>query len=582
MNIRSLFTCLAVSVLSLSDSLAWGQATDLLFQPTGVGNWDDTASWRDESGTDFGIPDTNQSEIAVINNGGTAVINSGDLIGGSGSTAVGPGNVRILDGTVQIQNGGRLTVDRNPANPNVNSSVLVDSTLNIQGTGVLNIGTASATGLVTFMDNGIYDRDITNGSSSPINVVGSAILGGTLDLDFSSFSNPGSYTLLDATAISGEFNSLNVTGLGADQGVSLGRVSGGTNGTQFVANVNNLLTLTINRTSGAATIKNSHGTAISLDAYAVQSAAGSLNVAGFDGLNRAGWSPSASNSTNSLAEVFEENNGSPSDNLGASSSNSIGGAVYSQAIPSEFLQDTEDVVFLYTDANAGTITGLVEYEGGGKIENNIVLAINPTTGAAEIGNTSIFPQQIDAYRITSSSGSLVSTAWNSLADNNVGGPFGWSESSGSNNNGLAEVNENGFTLFDSITETSGVATFEIGNIFNTAGSQDLVFEFLLEGENIPTTGAVVYGDLAIGPDFEGNGDFDLDGDVDGADFLSWQRGEVSNPPDAADLAVWQSNYGVGLGVSLAITAPVPEPGSAVLLTLAGLSLALLQHKKHRH
>jgi hypothetical protein len=31
------------------------------------------------------------------------------------------------------------------------------------------------------------------------------------------------------------------------------------------------------------------------------------------------------------------------------------------------------------------------------------------------------------------------------------------------------------------------------------------------------------------------GDFDVDGDTDGADFLKWQRGEVSNPLNASDL-----------------------------------------------
>ncbi|MEO2046190.1 MAG: hypothetical protein ABGX16_06405 [Pirellulales bacterium] len=39
---------------------------------------------------------------------------------------------------------------------------------------------------------------------------------------------------------------------------------------------------------------------------------------------------------------------------------------------------------------------------------------------------------------------------------------------------------------------------------------------------------------------EPSGDFDRDGDVDGADFLKWQRGEVTDPPSAFDLDVWQA------------------------------------------
>ncbi len=69
------------------------------------------------------------------------------------------------------------------------------------------------------------------------------------------------------------------------------------------------------------------------------------------------------------------------------------------------------------------------------------------------------------------------------------------------------------------------------------------------------------------------GDFDADGDVDGLDFLKWQRGEVSNSPNASDLAAWEANYGTFAPLSAATNA-MPEP-SAVLLgvmaSLAGIS-----------
>lgn len=39
------------------------------------------------------------------------------------------------------------------------------------------------------------------------------------------------------------------------------------------------------------------------------------------------------------------------------------------------------------------------------------------------------------------------------------------------------------------------------------------------------------------------GDFDNDGDVDGRDFLTWQRGGSPAPLSSADLASWQNNYG---------------------------------------
>lgn len=63
------------------------------------------------------------------------------------------------------------------------------------------------------------------------------------------------------------------------------------------------------------------------------------------------------------------------------------------------------------------------------------------------------------------------------------------------------------------------------------------------------------------------GDFDADLDVDGADFLAWQRGESSNPLSAEDLAAWEANFPTAAPLAAAASA-VPEP-SAVMLMLAG-------------
>ena len=38
-------------------------------------------------------------------------------------------------------------------------------------------------------------------------------------------------------------------------------------------------------------------------------------------------------------------------------------------------------------------------------------------------------------------------------------------------------------------------------------------------------------------------DFDLNGEVNGADFLAWQRGDSPYPLSQADLAIWEENYG---------------------------------------
>jgi hypothetical protein len=69
-----------------------------------------------------------------------------------------------------------------------------------------------------------------------------------------------------------------------------------------------------------------------------------------------------------------------------------------------------------------------------------------------------------------------------------------------------------------------------------------------------------------GPD----GDFDLDGDVDGADFLVWQQG-FGNSFDADDLALWQGNYGsVAGGVAnvAGSSSAIPEPTAWTLAVAA--------------
>ncbi|QDS98181.1 SGNH/GDSL hydrolase family protein [Adhaeretor mobilis] len=61
------------------------------------------------------------------------------------------------------------------------------------------------------------------------------------------------------------------------------------------------------------------------------------------------------------------------------------------------------------------------------------------------------------------------------------------------------------------------------------------------------------------------GDFDDDDDVDGADFLVWQRDLGDDP----SMLSWETNYGFAAGAS-AGAMTVPEPSGFVLLILTGL------------
>jgi len=77
-------------------------------------------------------------------------------------------------------------------------------------------------------------------------------------------------------------------------------------------------------------------------------------------------------------------------------------------------------------------------------------------------------------------------------------------------------------------------------------------------------------------------DFDSDGDVDGADFLAWQRGfgttnaqrtdgnsDDDTDVDASDLAAWEISYGQSsspaVATSMAVSAPTPTEAATPLL-----------------
>jgi hypothetical protein len=73
------------------------------------------------------------------------------------------------------------------------------------------------------------------------------------------------------------------------------------------------------------------------------------------------------------------------------------------------------------------------------------------------------------------------------------------------------------------------------------------------------------------------GDFDFDGDVDGHDFMIWQRGGSPLPKSATDLAAWQANYGTVAAATANLSA-IPEP-STECTAMAGLVTILLRRMR---
>lgn len=84
---------------------------------------------------------------------------------------------------------------------------------------------------------------------------------------------------------------------------------------------------------------------------------------------------------------------------------------------------------------------------------------------------------------------------------------------------------------------------------------------------------------------EVDADFDGDGDIDGRDFLAWQRGESPAPLSADDLAHWQTNYGVkslsALPLPPSPLTSIPEPSTGLLLFSFFFMLPRLLHHDRR-
>jgi len=71
-----------------------------------------------------------------------------------------------------------------------------------------------------------------------------------------------------------------------------------------------------------------------------------------------------------------------------------------------------------------------------------------------------------------------------------------------------------------------------------------------------------------------NGDFDNDDDVDGADFLRWQR-----DTSIGSLSDWEANFGATSALEAA--SAVPEPTTSALAILATISLLAGRHRSRR-
>jgi hypothetical protein len=74
-----------------------------------------------------------------------------------------------------------------------------------------------------------------------------------------------------------------------------------------------------------------------------------------------------------------------------------------------------------------------------------------------------------------------------------------------------------------------------------------------------------------------DGDFDGDDDVDGHDFLAWQRGEAPGGMATASLLLWRNSFEPGS--SVAATVAVPEPRAGLLALVCCLALTTVGKRR---
>lgn len=307
------------------------------------------------------------------------------------------------------------------------------------------------------------------------------------------------------------------------------------------------LTLTVDRESGQMTISNSSGSDVAIREVSLTSPSGSLSQGE---LLEAGWTFAAGNTEQWVRQA----NSSGSLSFGGATTGDLGTAYDAQLVA--FGQPAgEDVVFVFETATGDAVLGNVVYTGESTIANTIVMKVNLATGEATVRNETPFSQEVEGYTITSATSAINIEGWNSFEGQGID-DGDWFASPAETDR-LTELQDDGTTTFDINT------TYSFGEIFTLGEEQDLTFEFLLAGESELRLGQVLY----ILP-----GDFDDDLDVDGRDFLIWQRGGSPNPFSAEDLADWQLSYGTSVGSPLSAVS-VPEPGAMFMVLSLSLFLA---------
>jgi hypothetical protein len=270
---------------------------------------------------------------------------------------------------------------------------------------------------------------------------------------------------------------------------------------------------------------------------------------------------------------------------------------------------------------AGTANG---YSGTTTIhEGSFILngTHNPSTGATA-GPATSAPYTVNANGTLGGSGSTTSTVLLSgkIAPGAVGTAGTFTIGGMSTLTGVLDfqLNSTDHTAGSGINDLiliggsgpldlSGGATLNVSGIGGnlTAGDYDLI---QFAGSLTGTAANITLGTIPLGAGLSASividsnsvnlrvgaglhaGDFDGDGDVDGADFVAWQtnfptatgatlaQGDADGDGDVdgADFVVWQTNFPFTPGPG---SSPVPEPNSIIVASLALVALAIGRRRR---
>jgi hypothetical protein len=594
-----------VALLLIAACAQMARAQNIVNWNVPSGDWDVSSNW--DTGN---VPDTDFDELAIVSNGGTATVSS--------PVSIQPGQIVLGElagqsGTLNIANGGSLTVaftEDNLTNASVEvgragtghlvvqpGGSISSRTLTVGGETASSVtlgGTTAGAATVTTEFGATFGRNlrvigpnvnfstqtlilqpantfvaqITGPTHSALKSANLSTLGGTLRVEFGPGVTPAfgnSWNLIDAPSFAGAFSTIDTS---AAPALPLGQVyqfeavdaPSSVNGQFGRLAVQQLLVLNVNRNTGAVSI-NTGPAAVSIDGYKINSPLGGLVPGNWTSLQDQGVSDWRESPQGGAATELAELKPTGSTAITSAAPRALGNVF--RPVAQQIGTELEDIQFEYYTTDGSVVQGLVNYTGE-KLFNNLVLAVDPASGAARLENQSTISAGIDGYKISSESGSLLPANgnWSSLDDQNAAGGD-WRESNPTVNQ-LAELKPSGEFQF-----TSGLS-FNMGSLFKTmaaGGTQDLVFEYLFPDDTEFRRGQVVY--RALGGALEG--DYNHDGAVNAADYVVWRK--TLNTP--ATYNTWRTNFGRTAGSgSLVSGAAIPEPASCVLMFLAACTMVM--------